>query len=138
MGNDLALTRREALQGIAGVAAAALLPIGGAAERPQKTAPWPADALTNSNRMRAFNDDWRFHSGDSVGAESAGIDDAGWRTLDVPHDWSVEDRPMEADQGEGALWSGGDTPLQAGPFDMYASAGQGSTGWTVGGLGWYR
>jgi len=93
----LALTRREALQGIVGVAAAAMLPAGGVAERAQKSAPWPANALTNSNRIRPFDDDWRFHAGDCAGAESTGFDDAGWRTLDVPHDWSIEDRTVEAD-----------------------------------------
>ena len=28
--------------------------------------------------------------------------------------------------------------MHAGPFDLYASEGQVSTGWTVGGMGWYR
>jgi len=33
---------------------------------------------------------WRFHLGDLPGAQELGFDDAGWRTLDVPHDWSIE------------------------------------------------
>src|SRR5207248_4604202 len=37
-----------------------------------------------------FDRAWRFHLGDVPGAEAAGFDDSGWRTLDVPHDWSIE------------------------------------------------
>ena len=139
MQDDLILTRRAALEGIAGVVTAAMLPLNSAAEHKQKAAaPWPADAQSHPNRMCAFNDGWRFHLGDASGAEGAGFEDSGWRTLDVPHDWSIEDRPAEADKGVGAIWSGGDTPLSTGPFDFYASEGQVATGWTVGGMGWYR
>ena len=138
MGEELFLTRRAALQGIAGVATTTMLPMDSIAQRAQKAAPWPEDALHHPERMRPFNEDWRFHCGDLPGAEAESFDDSAWRTLDVPHDWSIEDRAPEADQGKSAIWSGGNTSLRAGPFDMYASAGQGSTGWTVGGVGWYR
>jgi len=33
---------------------------------------------------------WRFHLGEVADAKSAACDDASWRTLDVPHDWSIE------------------------------------------------
>jgi beta-galactosidase len=133
------VTRREALQGMVGVAAAAMLPATGSAERAQKGAiPWPADAPANPLRMQPFNDEWRFHRGDTPGAEAETFDDANWRSLDVPHDWSIEDLPAAADDAPGSIWGAGSTPLRAGPFDMYASEGQISTGWTVGGMGWYR
>jgi beta-galactosidase len=140
MGTELMLNRREALQGMVGVAAATLLPISAAADHAQKPAdtPWPADARPNPHRMQAFNDDWRFHRGDAAGAEAATFDDSGWRTLDVPHDWSIEDLPAHPDEGRGAIWSEGTNPLRTGPFDIDASEGQIATGWTVGGLGWYR
>jgi len=139
MEREHTLTRREALQGMAGAAAAAMLPVSSAGERAQKAAnPWPADAFANSQRMRSFNDDWRFHRGDSPGVEAEGFDDSGWRALDIPHDWSIEDLPSPAAESPDAIWSGGDTPLRTGPFDMYASEGQIATGWTVGGVGWYR
>ena len=38
-----------------------------------------------------FDDDWRFHLGAAQGAEQAGFDDAAWRKIDLPHDWSIED-----------------------------------------------
>jgi len=42
------------------------------------------------------------------------------------------------DDGRGAIWSEGTNPLRTGPFDANASEGQIATGWTVGGVGWYR
>ena len=137
--DDQMISRREALQGIAGVAAAAMLPVSGSAERAQKSAaPWPADAFANNQRTQPFNDDWRFRRGDAPGAEAASFDDASWRTLDVPHDWTIEDLPTGPDEGQGAIWGQAAAPLRSGPFDMYASEGQVSTGWMVGGMGWYR
>ncbi len=38
----------------------------------------------------SFDAGWKFQPGDTVGAEVSGFDDGGWRTLDVPHDWSIE------------------------------------------------
>ena len=133
------LTRREALQGMVGVAAASLLSRGVSGEPAPKgaAAEWPADTQ-GTGRLLAFNDDWRFHRGDATGAEAADFDDTGWRTLDVPHDWSIEDLPDTTDTGKGAIWTDGTNPVRIGPFDMLASQGQIATGWTVGGLGWYR
>jgi beta-galactosidase len=34
--------------------------------------------------------DWSFQLGDVEGAENEVFDDASWRTLDLPHDWSIE------------------------------------------------
>lgn len=139
MESQLRVTRRAALQGMAGVAAAAMLPVSGDGERTRKGAtPWPADAFSDPHRMQAFNDAWRFHRGDAQGAESENFEDAQWRTLDVPHDWTIEDLPPVTDAGAAAIWNSGTAPLQTGPFSLYASEGQISTGWTVGGVGWYR
>ena len=37
-----------------------------------------------------FDTGWRFHLGDEAAAKQPGFDDANWRTLDLPHDWSIE------------------------------------------------
>ena len=59
MKDERTFTRRAALQGMAGAAAAAMLPISGTADRAQKTStPWPTDAFANSHRMQPFNDEW--------------------------------------------------------------------------------
>ncbi|MDO3625064.1 beta-galactosidase GalB [Mucilaginibacter sp. BT774] len=37
-----------------------------------------------------FDKGWRFHLGDLKGAEKTDLNDAAWRGLDLPHDWSIE------------------------------------------------
>src|SRR5438874_6371850 len=61
-----------------------------------------------------FDRAWRFHLGDVPGAQGAGFDDAGWRRLDLPHDWSIE-----------------------GEFSDTNPAGA-NGGALPGGVGWYR
>jgi beta-galactosidase len=136
----MTLNRREALQGMAGLTAASLLPAQ-SASKSAHTSAWPpaADLATLiKNRLLPFTDDWRFHRGDVSGAEAASFDDSAWRTLDIPHDWSIEDLPSASDEDRSTIWSEGTSPLRVGPFDAYKSEGQISTGWTVGGVGWYR
>ncbi|MFA5326325.1 MAG: glycoside hydrolase family 2 TIM barrel-domain containing protein [Prolixibacteraceae bacterium] len=78
-----------------------------------------------SNRDKNFDSDWKFYRGDVAGAESLTFDDSQWRNLDLPHDWSIEDLPDT---------TGGD---HIGPFSKN-SVGQSATGFTSGGIGWYR
>src|SRR5882724_3828634 len=42
-------------------------------------------------RTRAdFDKGWHFHLGDVADGEKASVNDASWRTLNLPHDWSIE------------------------------------------------
>lgn len=59
-----------------------------------------------------INDGWQFNLGDEADASMPGFDDGKWRTLDLPHDWSIE----------GTL-----SP------DLASC-----TGYLPGGIGWYR
>src|ERR1022692_1548821 len=43
----------------------------------------------------AADADWKFLLADPAGAESATFDDQSWRTVTVPHDWSIEGLPSE-------------------------------------------
>ena len=52
-----------------------------------------AAAAPVANRDRCFDSGWRFVRANALGAEAAGFDDSKWRTLDVPHDWSIDDLP---------------------------------------------
>jgi beta-galactosidase len=52
-----------------------------------------ATAATVANRDRSFDSDWRFLRADAAGAEGPRFDDASWRRLDLPHDWSIDDLP---------------------------------------------
>ncbi len=64
--------------------------------------------------VQSFDADWRFLKGDAEGAEAVDFDDAAWRSLDVPHDWSIE-----------------------GPYDRDAAVGRGGS-YLPSGVGWYR
>ena len=57
---------------------------------------------------------WKFFLGDPGGAEAPSFADASWRSVDLPHDWSIESKP-DKDNPSG---SGG--------------------GFFPGGTGWYR
>ena len=37
-----------------------------------------------------FDREWRFRLGEVSGAQEVTFDDSGWRSLNVPHDWSIE------------------------------------------------
>ncbi len=57
---------------------------------------------------------WKFLLGDPSGAEAPGFADGAWRTVELPHDWSIEGAPDKSSPG---------------------GAGE---GWYQGGTGWYR
>ena len=56
-----------------------------------------------------FTQDWRFYLGDDTLAMNPQYDDSGWRTLDLPHDWSIDadfSNDAPATPGGGALPGG--------------------------------
>ena len=56
-----------------------------------------------------FNFDWRFSLGDSQEYSQPGFDDSAWRSLHLPHDWSVEgdfSKDNPSTPGGGALPGG--------------------------------
>ena len=77
------------------------------------------------NRSKLFDGGWRFLKDSIITADDPQYDDSKWRTINLPHDWSIEDLPNQTP----------DTVV--GPFDRN-SVGQSATGFTVGGTGWYR
>jgi beta-galactosidase/beta-glucuronidase len=72
-------------------------------------APCRAQAL---RERRNFDAGWRFHLGDVKLGQSAAVSDKAWRTVDLPHDWSIE-----------------------GPYSEKNASG---TGFLPGGIAWYR
>jgi beta-galactosidase len=62
--------------------------------------------------ISTFNSGWKFHKGDVTNGQNVDLDDSGWRSVDLPHDWSIE-----------------------GPFSKDNSS---CTGYLPGGIGWYR
>src|ERR1039458_9835849 len=54
----------------------------------------------------SFDFGWKFNKGDAAGAQEPAFADANWRSLDVPHDWSIEG-PFSADEtAQGSLTTG--------------------------------
>ncbi len=89
----------------------------------------PLIAVEASPRVQLpFNDRWRFYRGDVPGADDPAFDDSQWRVLSLPHDWSIEDAPATATNS---------TFKPIGPFSP-DSPGGASTGYALGGTGWYR
>lgn len=116
----------------------------------------------------SFDEAWRFARGDIADGASPDLDDAAWRQLDLPHDWSIEDAPGAPPTSEPwspplANWTvariegvsrprmgplptpaypeqveADGPPLRVGPFDPASSDCGWGTGWVLGGVGWYR
>ncbi|MEP7279817.1 MAG: beta-galactosidase GalB [Bacteroidota bacterium] len=72
------------------------------------------NAQQDPERTVSFDKDWKFYLGDANDAAAENFDDAGWRSLQLPHDWSIEL-----------------------PFDSTSPTGTGG-GALRGGMGWYR
>lgn len=71
-------------------------------------------SLAQHKTRVSFNSGWKFKLDSIQSFSDANVDDASWRVLNLPHDWSVEER-----------------------FDKNAPAGTGG-GALPGGIGWYR
>ncbi len=80
---------------------------------------------SNNERVALFDDGWKFIREDLQGAEQKSFDDLKWQTLDLPHDWSIDDLPNQNDE------------KVIGPF-FKDSKQAGNTGYFTGGTGWYR
>lgn len=74
----------------------------------------PKAQSQNSRIIQSFDSSWKFLKADTNGAEQTNFNDAGWRSLNVPHDWSIE-----------------------GPYDRNNTTGRGG-GYLPDGIGWYR
>ena len=72
----------------------------------------------------SFDPSWKFVKGEVRNGEKQNINDKDWRTVELPHDWSIEDLPNQSDS-------------VIGPFTK-TSVGSTSTGYVVGGTAWYR
>jgi len=95
-----------------------LLSVPGVAVQARPPAPVqaPAPPATGAEpaAVRPLDAGWLFARGDLGGAERADHPDAGWASVNLPHDWAI-----------------------AGPFDRNAPA-TGSGGWLPTGVAWYR
>jgi beta-galactosidase len=66
------------------------------------------DRIT-ARKIECFNKNWKFNLGEISNASDTNFNDSNWRTLNVPHDWSIEGVFSEknpATAGGGALPGG--------------------------------
>ena len=47
-------------------------------------------AIEKTERIQLFDNDWKFNLGETPNAGAINFDDKTWRSLDLPHDWSIE------------------------------------------------
>jgi len=60
-----------------------------------------AEPSPSPREIIPLDNGWRFHLGDDPAARRPDFDDTSWRTLDVPHDWSIEGPVNPPPEGEG-------------------------------------
>lgn len=68
-----------------------------------------ANAQTGGRVRESFNEDWKFHLGETANAWEEQFADGDWRLLNLPHDWSIEGSFSESNPatvGGGALPGG--------------------------------
>ena len=63
-------------------------------------------------RLVNFNENWKFNLGDVSGANAEVFDDSSWESVNLPHDYSIDQE--------------------------YTAAGEAESGYKLGGIGWYR
>ncbi|HYW94294.1 MAG TPA: glycoside hydrolase family 2 TIM barrel-domain containing protein [Bacteroidales bacterium] len=81
-------------------------------------------AKRNFERDKNFNNDWYFSESNPDGAESPDFDHSGWRKVDLPHDWSMDDFDRQ-------------DSVHFGPYLKTLNKGQ-DVGYLRGGTAWYR
>ena len=52
-------------------------------------------AQESVQRKQLFDNNWKFILGDSLSGMAVNFDDKSWRTLDLPHDWSIEWKTLD-------------------------------------------
>ena len=88
------------------------IPLNAEAKQKQNAETVYVGFIKDGERSTLFNQDWRFYKGEQAGAEALDFNDSSWRSLSLPHDWSIE----------------GDFTVE----------GEAESGFLLGGTGWYR
>ena len=70
------------------------------------------DIIASGERSALFNANWKFHRGDTDNAASSDLNDSSWESVDLPHDYSID--------------------------QAFTTSGEAESGFLPGGIGWYR
>lgn len=88
----------------------------------------------SAQRKTSFETGWKFHRNGVINAEMPDCDDSTWRTVTLPHDFSIE--PAMTIRDSRASLEEWDN-VQVGPFTRL-NLGNSDQGHLPGGEGWYR
>ena len=58
-------------------------------------------------RTQNFNDNWKFYLGDASGAQTPAFDDSSWDQVNLPHDYSIDQKYNRSMDGESGYLPGG-------------------------------
>ena len=112
--------------------------------RPVGAAPTTPSAVRRSpdspRKRTLFDFDWRFRAGEVSGGQMAGLDDAAWEPVDLPHDFMILGKGSRETASDGRPPSQRMLRLPSepeGPFDPRSPGGD-ANGYLNGGIGWYR
>ena len=86
--------------------------VEGGGQAPSEVETIPINSYSGDARKVNFDENWKFNLGDVSGAETQVFNDSAWRTLNLPHDFSIEQE--------------------------YSSSCEAESGYLPGGTGWYR
>lgn len=70
------------------------------------------DIIGEGERSTLFNENWKFHRGDVANAQDVDLNDTSWDSINLPHDYSIDQE--------------------------FTTSGEAESGFLLGGVGWYR
>lgn len=86
--------------------------VEGGGQAPSEVETIPINSYSGDARKVNFDENWKFNLGDVSGAEAQVFSDSAWRTINLPHDFSIE--------------------------QAYSGSCEDESGYLPGGTGWYR
>lgn len=81
-------------------------------QAPSEVETIPINSYSGDARKISFDENWKFNLGDISGAEALAFNDAAWETINLPHDFSIDQN--------------------------YTTSGEAESAYLLGGTGWYR
>ncbi len=105
--------KRKGVQKVTAVLLSALIMLSAFAMLPADLFKASAAVVDDERYELNFNNNWKFNLGNLANAETKGFDDSAWKTVELPHDFSISQ-------------------------DFFSSGTEAESGNLPGGTGWYR
>lgn len=81
--------------------------VEGGGQAPSEVETIPINSYSGDARKVNFDENWKFNLGDVSGAETQVFNDSAWRTINLPHDFSIEQEYSSSYEAESAYLPGG-------------------------------